>query len=845
MRKIFFFFAAMMVAITASATSTTLGSDNPKDTHADAISAVVSSYDTIFLKAGIYTESGRISVSNATKVIKAISDTVIIKVTKDNQVTNGAKVTYDGIFFDGSTIGSYRGFTTADASAGKELRFNNCEFYSYPKYVITTNSESCSIDSVIVTGCYFHNNTRGNIYFPTCGTENQETIYGLIVKNSTFANNDASGDWTSIVDVETKATIANNIKVLVDHCTFYNNLTKNDDHASVRTHTVLNAEVSNCIFAHPTSYERRATYMDANPSYAKNCIAYNFSVDTEHDGHTWMTQRSNCSMVNPLFVDAEHGDLTLELESPAIDAGTDGKTLGDPRWWPVITYPETDFSGTGYEFKADDATCAGQIDLITDSEPHYLRYADYANPGTASWKITATAACQVKVTLNLGTYGSHKHIFEVQLWDADGLNKLDTIAEGAAWASGPGDDGFTEENQNKTLDGYLTIPAAGTYTVKLLNNRHNSKMGIYSVTMQAIQTIYFKAGDWANDGAKFGIYAYQDALPEYFSDIMVLAENETAIYNTTIPAGYTHVVFIRMSGDATEVKWDGLWNQTEDLTIPEGKDMFTFTSWDGGADGKSTGTWSKYEYVAPVKFYIAGSMTDWDDNKIPVYDDSYTLNLAAGTYQLKVVDNGSWKGIGNLTTIPGGIYIDQDNNICFVLAAAGDVTVNYKSGELFTLEGDFVAPEVKLIGSNELGAWHAEDAVALTPASDKKTAAVTIKLANEWYDFKVIRNGEWLGKVNEGDGNYRIHSEFTTVDGLVRDYEGLKAISLQPSVVNKDYTFTWTYATGTLNVTFPSNDPTALDNTDATVKAAKVLRDGQVLIIRDGKTYNVIGLEVR
>jgi hypothetical protein len=844
MRKIFLFFAAMLTALAVNATSTTVGSDDPTAVHTQAIkSALGTSVDTIFVKAGTYNETERWSLSTS-KVIMALGDAKpVVKPYKDNRITNGAKIKIIGLKFDGSELtSSYEYFIRSyDATVGNELRFDGCEMSGFAtQYLVNASGASRTIDSVIFNDCKCINNGNDAIYIGA-GSETKETCKGVIVKNSTFANFAALAH--SVIEVDNyNATKTPNIEVTVDHCTFYNNPTSASGYADIRVAKSTKVAISNCVFSYPTEItDRCATYCYGGS--ISNCLVWNKNHGTKGHRADDITPAA-CLYADPLFTDAANADFTLSTTSPAIDAGSDGKTLGDPRWWPVITYPETDFSGTGYEFKADDATCAGQIDLITDSEPHYLRYADYANPGTASWKITATAACQVKVTLNLGTYGSHKHIFEVQLWDADGLNKLDTIAEGAAWASGPGDDGFTEDNQNKTLDGYLTIPAAGTYTVKLLNNRHNSKMGIYSVTMQAIQTIYFKAGDWANDGAKFGIYAYQDALPEYFSDIMVLAENETAIYNTTIPAGYTHVVFIRMSGDATEVKWAGLWNQTEDLTIPEGKDMFTFTSWDGGADGKSTGTWSKYEYVAPVKFYIAGSMTDWDDNKIPVYDDSYTLNLAADTYQLKVVDNGSWKGIGNLTTIPDGIYIDQDNNICFVLAAAGDVTVNYKSGELFTLEGDFVAPEVKLIGSNELGAWHAEDAVALTPASDKKTAAVTIKLANEWYDFKVIRNGEWLGKVNEGDGNYRIHSEFTTVDGLVRDYEGLKSISLQPSVVNKDYTFTWTYATGQLAVTFPSSG-TALDNTAVADKAQKFMENGQLFIRRDGKIYTTTGVQVK
>lgn len=636
MRKIFFFFAAMMVAITMNATSTTLGSDNPKDTHANAISAVVSSYDTIFLKAGIYTESDRISVSNATKVIKAISDTVIIKANKDHQVKNGAKVTYDGIFFDGSTNGSYRGFTTADASAGKELHFNNCEFYNYPKYVITTNSESCSIDSVVVNNCYFHNNTRGNIYFPTSSTENQETIYGLIVKNSTFANNDASGDWTSIIDVETKASPAENIKVLVDHCTFYNNLTKNSDHASVRTHTVLNAEVSNCIFAHPTSYERRATYMDANPSYAKHCIAYNFTVDTDNKCHTWMTQKTNCSITDPMFVDAANGDLTLELESPAIDAGTDGKTLGDPRWWPVIAYPQTDFSGDGYVCSAANATA---IDPSIEINNHYgeanpyLRYTGSTNTyAEVAWKIEATRACFVNVKVNLadnswnnatdGNFQNGKHIFGVEILDEDG-QRIDTVAEGV-YGNGKLD-GYDTYPQVDL--GLLAVPEAGVYTIKLLNPRGWSKCGVNNVTLKYesdLPTAAIKGGwdGWANELA-----------------FTLSKDAKTASVKKTFNENDAYFFKILING---EYRGNGYWFKRDATTAnitENGNDMKIIADY----TGEYTFTWTfatntlsvTFPAVPDPIFYVAGSFTDWETSKVKMTEEdgicTAAIHLAAST----------------------------------------------------------------------------------------------------------------------------------------------------------------------------------------------------------------------
>ena len=64
-------------------------------------------------------------------------------------------------------------------------------------------------------------------------------------------------------------------------------------------------------------------------------------------------------------------------------------------------------------------------------------------------------------------------------------------------------------------------------------------------------------------------------------------------YTCEIPVGdYTSVIFTR-NGSNTTGWGNHVWNQTEDLTIPtDGKNCFKVTSWNGGKEGKSSGTWS-------------------------------------------------------------------------------------------------------------------------------------------------------------------------------------------------------------------------------------------------------------
>ncbi len=48
-----------------------------------------------------------------------------------------------------------------------------------------------------------------------------------------------------------------------------------------------------------------------------------------------------------------------------------------------------------------------------------------------------------------------------------------------------------------------------------------------------------------------------------------------------------------------------------------------------------------------------------------------------------------------------------------------------------------------------------------------------------------------------------------------------------------------------VNIVTTFSLPTAIDNAEAAVKAEKVIRDGQVLILRDGKIFNALGAEVK
>ena len=207
------------------------------------------------------------------------------------------------------------------------------------------------------------------------------------------------------------------------------------------------------------------------------------------------------------------------------------------------------------------------------------------------------------------------------------------------------------------------------------------------------QDLYLKlSSDWADWPAKYAIYYFNDT-ENGWSEFMTEVEGEDNTYTATIPVGYSKVIFVRLDGAATEANWDNKWSQTVNLTIPEGKNHFTVTS--GGTGSECDGTWSKYP-VIPT-YYVKGTFDEWGDGH-EMTEGTYTFeDLAADTYEIKVVDDANnWYGFEVLdqTKSSANIYEGSDGNIKFTLAEAGNVTVAYANSKI-TVTGTFVAPSTK------------------------------------------------------------------------------------------------------------------------------------------------------
>ena len=100
--------------------------------------------------------------------------------------------------------------------------------------------------------------------------------------------------------------------------------------------------------------------------------------------------------------------------------------------------------------------------------------------------------------------------------------------------------------------------------------------------------IYFKSSsNWETADAWFAVYAWNGASNKF----VAMTEVSSGVYSADLGASYPNVIFCRMSSTSTTCDWSNVWNQTADLTVPSGCNLFTINAgeWTG-----ATGSWSTY-----------------------------------------------------------------------------------------------------------------------------------------------------------------------------------------------------------------------------------------------------------
>lgn len=243
-------------------------------------------------------------------------------------------------------------------------------------------------------------------------------------------------------------------------------------------------------------------------------------------------------------------------------------------------------------------------------------------------------------------------------------------------------------------------------------------------------------GSWASDNAIFAAWAWPQGKEGTWS--VFQGSGETLRAN--ISAAADSILFVRFVEGVTTPEWETklIAYKTADLKIEDcGLFYFEDQTWCAPA------TPDENDFYITGDEALVGQDKEWNPAAIPVKGTSYTFtNLPAGSYKLKVTENGKWttaKGYGDLTTVTENLSKDKADNICFTLGEAGDVVVTY-TATVFTVEGKFVTPpepqkvEIRLVP----GVWNLDGAkfAAITftemPA-DMNAEALANAVISDWF----------------------------------------------------------------------------------------------------------------
>ena len=325
MKKIFSFCAALVAAMAVNAVDIQV---NPGSGTLRAAVASASAGDVLILADGEYSEPEVVELNKNLTIKAADGVTPVVAQQYYMKLLNSAQVTMIGIKFDGGAYNNGQGandhfIRPYDATADKTLTLIDCEICRWKSFVLYPQRADRCMATLTIENCYFHDNVRSAVYVADApGATAALPLAELNVQNSTFVSD---GGTYKVIDIKNSGAEQKDAKLRIDHCTFYNC-------GPVRSEKSTDVIISNSIFAAPTASAYEATICYTTDAAINNCLAYN----VEHLAGPTIT---GAVEGDPQFADAENGDLTLAATSPAINAGTDGKTLGDSRWYPK--------SGTG------------------------------------------------------------------------------------------------------------------------------------------------------------------------------------------------------------------------------------------------------------------------------------------------------------------------------------------------------------------------------------------------------------------------------------------------------------------------------------------------------------------
>lgn len=375
---------------------------------------------------------------------------------------------------------------------------------------------------------------------------------------------------------------------------------------------------------------------------------------------------------------------------------------------------------------------------------------------------------------------------------------------------------------------WMRLHEAGTYTITITFDSESKEVrGMARQGTEEMVTIYFvntnswedktvKAHVWNADLGNSGNYKTWPGETMVPTGSTTL--NDLPIYSYTFPAYYDRVIF--SSNGADDAK-------TGDLEWSTDKPYYSYNmgKWYASSNdvpkyiclhGDFTGSWANTTLFEESYDGTSVSMT-LKDLAVGNYTfgvrigraDNYTVNGATFTRgdESKVIEAGS----GNCT-----LNVDKAGNYTFTWTyATNTLTVAYPA-YIYTIVSTFTSMD--------------KTATVGDMAKQGNTDTYLLQLSN-------------VDHVVKGSYDIEVYREHAG------DPIATKTLDIAASgKYNIDFTFDASEEdpTKALVVEAVYQGPaTTVDNTEVEGKAVKVIRDGQLLIVKDGKTFNVLGTVVR
>lgn len=190
---------------------------------------------------------------------------------------------------------------------------------------------------VAIDNCLFLLGSTANTARAIYAADVPQQIRNISVTNCTFDGGaNGTGRFIYLYGGSAVAPIIGT--AIIDHCTFYNST----DTRGVYPANIDNTHITNCIFMNPEERDNTNSFaVYGSNSYVHNSLSFNAPVKVGTGG-----SQAGCKNRNPYFVDPTNGNFQLFANSPAVGMGTDGGTIGDPRWG--VSSEEYDMSGEPY-----------------------------------------------------------------------------------------------------------------------------------------------------------------------------------------------------------------------------------------------------------------------------------------------------------------------------------------------------------------------------------------------------------------------------------------------------------------------------------------------------------------